>query len=404
MAALGPAISVLIGAGCSPSSDSQPQPSRSATPPKENGLRELAALGYADWDPIEESAEESRQPRSGVVRAELDLSAPVRRVWTDDVSTVLSCRPDGSDVRRTRVPGHRQVELARPLDGGRVVALSVDEGVTLLDPDGEVLWQVSLPCHHEVTVAPRAGDTVGTRLLAVALHGEKSFRGRRVRFDSVTFLEEATGRPTEDPAWREWSTWSQRTELEALFADRPHPLATRPSNKGDASEGTVYDYFHLNGIAFDGPATMYLCLRNVSLVARVELPTGDVSGEVGHGLLDWPHAPSIVQDEDGEKQLLLFDNGAHRGWSRAVLIDLASGRVAWEWSGSPPRSLWSRVRGSAEMLSNGNVLLTESERGRILEVTRQGNVAWEFLNPDVVESKDGLRRRRIYRAHASASW
>jgi hypothetical protein len=32
-------------------------------------------------------------------------------------------------------------------------------------------------------------------------------------------------------------------------------------------------------------------------------------------------------------------------------------------------------------LPNGDVLITESERGRASEITRDGDVVWEFLSP-----------------------
>jgi len=147
-------------------------------------------------------------------------------------------------------------------------------------------------------------------------------------------------------------------------------------------------------------------LRNVSLVAEIALPSGEVSGGVGPGLLDWPHAPTVFRAEgDGIEsasadRLLIFDNGAHRGWSRVLEIDLVTQAVHWSWSGEPDRPLWSRVRGYVERLPGGNVLITESERGRALEVTRSGRIVWEFLNPDIVQTKSGPQRRRIYRMHA----
>jgi hypothetical protein len=32
-------------------------------------------------------------------------------------------------------------------------------------------------------------------------------------------------------------------------------------------------------------------------------------------------------------------------------------------------------------LPNGNTLITESDGGRLVEVTPKGEIAWEFLNP-----------------------
>jgi len=46
-------------------------------------------------------------------------------------------------------------------------------------------------------------------------------------------------------------------------------------------------------------------------------------------------------------------------------------------------------------LPNGNVLIAESDSGRLFEVTSDGEIVWEFLNPDL--HKNG-RRMALYRA------
>ena len=69
--------------------------------------------------------------------------------------------------------------------------------------------------------------------------------------------------------------------------------------------------------------------------------------------------------------------------SRVIEIEPASGRIVWEFSGDPPRSLRSRRKGGCQKLPNGNVLITESEKGRAFEVTRRGETVWSFLNPDL---------------------
>ena len=43
--------------------------------------------------------------------------------------------------------------------------------------------------------------------------------------------------------------------------------------------------------------------------------------------------------------------------------------------------LFSKTLGSCQRLPNGNTLITESENGRALEVTRDKRVVWEFYNP-----------------------
>ena len=42
---------------------------------------------------------------------------------------------------------------------------------------------------------------------------------------------------------------------------------------------------------------------------------------------------------------------------------------------------YSHFKGAAQRLPNGNTLITESTRGRAVEVTPAGEIVWEFYNP-----------------------
>jgi hypothetical protein len=51
-------------------------------------------------------------------------------------------------------------------------------------------------------------------------------------------------------------------------------------------------------------------------------------------------------------------------------------------AGDADQPFASAIRSSQQRLANGNTLITESNGGRILEVTRQGETVWEFVNPE----------------------
>ena len=351
--------------------------------PREDPLGELAALGYSGWDEVDD--EEVTAASSGVAS-----SWP--RVFANDRDLVTVLDPEGRVLRTLRVPDRTQVEFARVLPGGRIACVSVDEGLTLLEADGTVVWAVDMPCHHEVALVPEARPA-GERRLAVAVHHEREHRGRRVRFDEVVFVEERDGSAASD-----LPTWRTHDHLEGLMgrAAGPHPLDRAPEGAG--IDGTVYDYFHLNAISFSAPGTMLLCLRNVDLLVEVDVASGAPGRSVGPGILDWPHAPSAVGDG---ARWLVFDNGKHRGWSRVVELDPDTGEVSWAFPAAGAGGLFSEVRGFAQRLPGGTTLITESERGRALEVSHAGDVLWEYLNHEVRTTPQGTAvRRRIYRMTA----
>jgi hypothetical protein len=92
--------------------------------------------------------------------------------------------------------------------------------------------------------------------------------------------------------------------------------------------------------------------------------------------------------------ILVFDNGTSRGFSRVLEVDPIEETIVWEYRAEPPSRFFSPVRGSAQGLPNGNVLITESTKGHAFEVTRTQEIVWDFWNPDVNRRQ---RRRQIYR-------
>jgi outer membrane protein assembly factor BamB len=125
--------------------------------------------------------------------------------------------------------------------------------------------------------------------------------------------------------------------------------------------------------------------RGNLLLSVLELDTVAVldprSGEIVWALSDlWrkQHQPTVVAGG----RLLVFDNlGAGRERSRVLELDPFSREVVWRYGGDPATDLFSKTLGSCQRLPNGNTLITESENGRALEVSPEGELVWEFVSP-----------------------
>lgn len=92
------------------------------------------------------------------------------------------------------------------------------------------------------------------------------------------------------------------------------------------------------------------------------------------------HDPDILANGN----ILMFDNLGHFGpgqQSRVIEVDPATTGVVWSYAGDAEKPLNSPWRAAQEPLSNGNILITESGGGRIVEINRKGDVVWEYINP-----------------------
>lgn len=79
--------------------------------------------------------------------------------------------------------------------------------------------------------------------------------------------------------------------------------------------------------------------------------------------------------------ILLFDNLGDAGKSRVLEVDPLTGQVEWTYAGTPEHPFSSETCGACQRLPNGNTLIVETDSGRAFEVTRDGTMVWEYVNP-----------------------
>jgi Arylsulfotransferase (ASST) len=101
--------------------------------------------------------------------------------------------------------------------------------------------------------------------------------------------------------------------------------------------------------------------------------------------------------------LLLFDNGPHRldhpmPFSRVIEVELATKQIVWRYQERRESNFFSPRISNAQRLPNGNTLICEGDFGRFFEVTRDGELVWEYVNPYFGEGPTGPNNR-VFRAY-----
>jgi outer membrane protein assembly factor BamB len=97
--------------------------------------------------------------------------------------------------------------------------------------------------------------------------------------------------------------------------------------------------------------------------------------------------------------VLVFDNGRAVGRSRVLGIDPISGQIVWQFSASPPESMFSAIAGGCEELPGGTILISDAQGGRGIEVTRDGRTAWT-VHISTLKSSSDTSRAEFYRMSA----
>jgi hypothetical protein len=153
------------------------------------------------------------------------------------------------------------------------------------------------------------------------------------------------------------------------MADRGDILHTNTVEWLDGSSASFSTLFERGNLL--------VSLREVDIVAILD-PARGVVEWAARGPWDAQHQPSLLANG----RILLFDNRGADGFSRVAEVEVDSGEIVWAYprEGESAR-LSSPEAGSVQRLPGGTTLVTESEHGRAVEVTRDGEVVWEFLSP-----------------------
>jgi hypothetical protein len=364
-------------------------PSRADGPSAESGEK-LKSVGYSAW-----SASSAEPGKAGVTHYDRQRASAGYNLYTDYTDAVSMMDMDGHVVHTWKLPAGEgaEREMARLLPDGSLFSL----GRTLvkLSWDSTEQWRVS-PKHGQ-TFTHDLDVLADGSIIALSLDEQTTYNGYAVKMESIEHLS-ARDRSLHDS----WSALAALPELHGF-----HP-ATRFDGEGDAASreyykktGVLVDYYHANTLRAlpDTPlgrqdrrfrkGNWLIGLRQVSLIAILDQDTKKIVWGWGPGTLDHPHSPVMLQDG----QILVFDNGFDRGYSRLVKMNPATGQVTWTYEAKPRSSFFTAERGYVQPLPNGNLLVTLSSNGQAVELTPDGQIVWEFYHPEI---QNGARRA-IYR-------
>ena len=95
-----------------------------------------------------------------------------------------------------------------------------------------------------------------------------------------------------------------------------------------------------------------------------------------HGPWLRQHDPDFLPDG----RISIFDNRPRYQASRIIAIDPVTRATEVLYRGTEDHPFYTAARGKHQHLPNGNILITETESGRVFEVTREQEIVWELIN------------------------
>jgi len=247
---------------------------------------------------------------------------------------------------------------------GDVLAIFERLGLIKLDKDSQLLWSFSGGCHHDLDV------TSDGRIFVLShrfVEHPTLRKGESIIDDLITVLN-ADGEELR-----------QVSVLNALANSEYSGVPYR-------SRAPV-DILHTNTLeVLDGrlesqlPAfkrgNILVSFLHADTIAVVDMEAEKVVWALS-GMWQRQHQPTVLDNGN----LLLFDNRGHNLRAKVIEFDPATQELIWSYKGTAGSGFESYRQGSNQRLPNGNTLITDSVNGRAFEVTQDGTIVWEFVNP-----------------------
>jgi hypothetical protein len=262
------------------------------------------------------------------------------------------------------------------------------KGGAVLEADwnGHVLWELRHPDHHHDGIRLRNGNVMLICLARLPQHLVSKVKGGLAgsEHNGEMYADYLVEMASDGRSVWEWRTWEHLDpETDCITAVQDYRA----------------EWTHANGVAELPDGNLALSFRNISTVIIIDRKTSKIIWKLGAPPLAGQHAPMPLPSGN----LLLFDNGPHRldhtmPFSRVIEVELASKQIVWTYQERRQYEFFSPRISNAQRLPNGNTLVCEGDFGRLFEVTTEGELVWEYVNPYFGEDRNGLNNR-VFRAY-----
>ncbi|MBN1838377.1 MAG: aryl-sulfate sulfotransferase [Spirochaetales bacterium] len=259
------------------------------------------------------------------------------------------------------------------IEGGPLADVEGAGGlVQELDASGAVVWEYRDSLVHHASRRTRSGYTLVMKWCPLPQDYARQIQGgdEGSERDGIMYGEVIQEiRPSGKVAWE----WVAHEQLDPGLLHRC-PLCPRDT------------WLHANGCQELLDGNILVSFAKVNTVAILDKKTGRVVWHWGTtGELTHQHAPTMLENGN----ILVFDNGFHpngmaQNYSRLLEIDPAKNEMVWSYEGPAggrmKQQIYSSMYSNAQRLPNGNTLGCEGMTGRVFEVTREGELVWEYVN------------------------
>jgi hypothetical protein len=310
----------------------------------------------------------------------IDMEGRVVQEWSAPFSAIWD---KSAAVRVPQPDSHVYIEKAVPFPNGDLLAIYAAVGDTpwgyglvKLDKDSKVVWKYLAHAHHDVAIAPDG------RIYALT---------QEIGKDDIPQYQHLKAPRIDDFVVVLSPDGKVQKKVRIIDMVLRSPYARLLDMVPWYISKGAGDYLHTNSIeVLDGSAAsklpqanagrLLLSFREINTIAIMDIEREEIVWAMRGPWLR-QHDPDLLANGN----ILLFDNqggaGNPGGMTRVLEVDPQTQQIVWSYAGTVEQPFESEVRSSQERLPNGNTLVTESDGGRLFEVTQAGEIVWNYVNP-----------------------
>lgn len=351
-------------------------------------IEELSAIGYLaatgparDAQGVTSYDPERTEPGlnlitsgHGPVALLMDMNGAILHEWRAEFAQVF---PDHPRMERAEERRRNFWRDALLLPNGDILVIWELFGLFKLDRNSQVLWAVPEPAHHALRLSER-GEIVHLQAERKMIAGIPEHRA----VEDFIIVRDSGGRELRRLAMSDALRNVNWLRLRKSFW-------TRARERGyGLNDKSIYDPFHTNSLWLLTTAEAarlgspfragdaLVSMATLDTVAILDMEKG-VTRWSQQGPFGMQHAPRMTPNGD----VLLFNNFLTAERSSVLTLDPRTRQVLRQYTGPESEPLFSRRSGRVQVLQNGNTLVVETEGGRALELTPDGEVVWQFRSP-----------------------
>jgi hypothetical protein len=375
-------LCVLFLAACTEQEASIPE-----TDPLDASIDQLRALGYVGYtDTVVKPGDETVR----VFDSE-NVAPGFTLICTGELALAELYDVHGKVVHSWRGPGKVWSNTELLANGDLLVVVRGENALMRLSWDGSVVWKSAIGAHHDVDLTPAGTLAALTK------------RVHRIPAISEEYDVKDNGISLLTQGGKVLASVS----LVDLLSSDPALFRFQRVERQDLAGASIIDLLHANSIEFMqredltsrhplyALANVLVSIRHQDTIAIFDWSERKLVWAWGQGELSGQHDATVLESGN----ILIFDNGLDRGWSRIVELDPVAKKIVWEYAAAKPVEFFSLRKGSSQRLSNGNTLVANSDSGEAFELTRSGEIVWHFWNPnaDAEGNRATIVRAKRYR-------